>query len=114
MTVSGGEPWFTATPGGGEPLDGCRLGPVSGTLWHGIFENDAFRREYLAEVARLAGRDFTPAPDTDFGRARRAQFDTLADAVERHLDTGALLRLIEHGPPAGLPVLPPGAGEPRP
>ena len=81
---------------------------------HGIFENDAFRREYLAEVARLAGRDFTPAPDTDFGRARRAQFDTLADAVERHLDTGALLRLIEHGPPAGLPVLPPGAGEPRP
>jgi adenosylcobyric acid synthase len=114
VTVSGGEPWFTTAPGGGEPLDGCRLGPVSGTLWHGIFENDAFRREYLAEVARLAGRDFTPAPDTDFGQARRAQFDTLADAVERHLDTGALLRLIEHGPPSGLPALPPGAGEPRP
>jgi adenosylcobyric acid synthase len=114
VTVSGGEPWFTSEPGGGEPLDGCRLGPVSGTLWHGIFENDAFRRGYLAEVARLAGRDFAPAPDTDFGQARRAQFDTLADAVERHLDTAVLLRLIEQGPAPGLAVLSPGAGEPAP
>jgi adenosylcobyric acid synthase len=113
VTVSGGEPWFTSGPGGGDPLDGCRLGPVSGTLWHGVFENDAFRRGYLAEVARLAGRRFIPAPDTSFGQARQAQFDTLADAVERHLDIGALLRLIEHGPPSGMPVLrtgPHGAG----
>ena len=108
VEVHGGEPWFTSEPGGGAPLDGCRSGAVAGTLWHGILENDEFRRAYLTEIARMAGRDFTPAPDTSFAAARQAQFDTLADAVEEHLDTGALLRLIEHGPTPGLPTLRPG------
>ena len=109
VEVRGGEPWFTSEPEGrGTPLDGCRSGAVAGTLWHGIMENDEFRRAYLAEVARRAGRDFTPAPDTSFAAARQAQFDALADAVEEHLDTDALLRLIEHGPTPGLPSLRPG------
>jgi adenosylcobyric acid synthase len=109
VQTRGGEPWFTSEPGGrGTPLDGCRSGAVAGTLWHGILENDEFRRAYLAEIAGLAGRDFTPAPDTSFAAARQAQFDTLADAVEEHLDTDALLRLIEHGPTPGLPTLRPG------
>jgi adenosylcobyric acid synthase len=109
VDVDGGEPWFTSEPGGGgTALDGCRCGAVSGTLWHGILENDEFRRAYLTEIAGLAGRDFAPAPDTSFAAARQAQFDTLADAVEQHLDTGALLRLIEHGPTPGLPSLRPG------
>jgi adenosylcobyric acid synthase len=109
VEIRGGEPWFTSEPGGrGTPLDGCRSGAVHGTLWHGILENDEFRRAYLTEIARLAGRDFTPAPDTSFAAARQAQFDTLADAVEEHLDTAALLRLIEHGPTPGLPTLRPG------
>jgi adenosylcobyric acid synthase len=98
VEARGGDPWFTSEPGGGAALDGCRLGPVSGTLWHGVFENDAFRRAYLAEVAAMAGRDFTPAPDTSFAAARQLVFDTLADAVDTYLDTAALLRLIEHGP----------------
>ena len=105
VSVAGGEPWFTSEPGGGEPLDGCRAGPVSGTLWHGVFENDAFRQAYLAEVAGLAGREFVPVPGISFEAARQAQFDVLADAVERHCDTGALLRLTEHGPTPGMPVL---------
>ena len=84
--------------GSGTALDGCRYGAVSGTLWHGILENDDFRRAYLTETARLAGRNFAPAPDTSFAAARQAQFDTLANAVEEHLDTAALLRLIEQGP----------------
>jgi adenosylcobyric acid synthase len=109
VEVRGGEPWFTSEPaGGGTPLDGCRSGAVAGTLWHGIMENDEFRRCYLTEIARLAGRAFTPAPDTSFAAARQAQFDTLADAVEEHLDTDALLRLIEQGPTPGLPTLRPG------
>ncbi len=109
VEVRGGEPWFTSEKeGNGTALDGCRYGAVSGTLWHGILENDEFRRAYLTEVARLAGRNFTPAPDTSFAAARQAQFDTLADAVEEHLDTAALLRLIEHGPTPGLPRLRPG------
>ncbi len=110
VEVHGGEPWFTSEPGGGGiALDGCRLGPIRGTLWHGILENDAFRRAYITEVARIAGRDFAPAPDTSFGHARQTQFDKLADAVEDHLDTGALLHLIEHGPTAGMPILEPGS-----
>jgi adenosylcobyric acid synthase len=103
--VSGGRPWFTSQPSGGEALDGCQKGAVSGTLWHGIFENDAFRRSYLAETARLAGRDFVPAAGTCFAAARQAQFDALADAVESSLDTDALLRLIEQGPARSLPVV---------
>ncbi|MEV4012645.1 cobyric acid synthase [Nonomuraea angiospora] len=98
-----------ASVDGGEPfLDGCRAGNVWGTTWHGALENDGFRRAFLADVAARAGRDFAPAPGTDFAALREERLDALGDLVERHLDTGALLRLIEHGPP-DVPILPPGA-----
>jgi adenosylcobyric acid synthase len=94
---------------GGEPfLDGCREGSVWGTTWHGALENNGFRRAFLADVARRAGRDFTPAPDTDFAALREAQLDALGDLVEHHLDTEALTKLIESGAPSGLTVVPPG------
>ncbi|HYX61337.1 MAG TPA: cobyric acid synthase [Streptosporangiaceae bacterium] len=86
-------------------LDGCRRGPVWGTSWHGALENDEFRRRFLAEVAALAGRDFTPAPGTSFAAAREERLDVLADLVTAHLDTAALSRLIEEGPVPGLPAL---------
>ncbi|HEX6473300.1 MAG TPA: cobyric acid synthase [Streptosporangiaceae bacterium] len=89
-------------------LDGCRSGAVWGTSWHGILENDGFRRAFLADVASAAGRDFTPAPDVSFAALRAARLDALGDLVERHLDTGALVRLIEEGVPGDLPVVPPG------
>jgi adenosylcobyric acid synthase len=88
-------------------LDGCRAGSTWGTSWHGTLENDAFRRAFLAEVAVLAGRDFSPAPDTCFAAVREAKLDVLGDLVAGHLDTAALSRLIEDGPPRGLPVIPP-------
>lgn len=88
-------------------LDGWRQGPVWGTSWHGIFENDEFRRGFLAEVAAIAGRDFRPAPGTDFAALRAAQLDLLGDLVVDHLDTGAVLTLLAAGAPPGLPVLPP-------
>ncbi|NUT39773.1 MAG: cobyric acid synthase [Thermoactinospora sp.] len=87
VTVSGGEPF----------LDGCREGDVFGTTWHGALENDAFRRAFLQEVAALTGRDFTADPGTCFADLREERLDALGDLVERHLDTGALLRLIEKG-----------------
>jgi adenosylcobyric acid synthase len=91
---------------GSEPfLDGCRRGAVWGTSWHGVLENDEFRRAFLAEVAALAGRDFTPAPDTDFAAVRQERLEVLGDLVSAHLDTAALTRLIEDGPPPGLPTL---------
>jgi adenosylcobyric acid synthase len=93
-------------PAGSEPfLDGCRRGAVWGTSWHGVLENDEFRRAFLAEVAALAGRDFTPAPDTDFAAVRQARLDVLGDLVAGHLDTAALSGLITGGPPPGLPSL---------
>jgi adenosylcobyric acid synthase len=89
-------------------LDGCRVGAVWGTSWHGILENDGFRRAFLADVARAAGRDFTPAPDVSFAALRAARLDALGDLMERYLDTETVLRLIEEGAPADLPVVPPG------
>jgi adenosylcobyric acid synthase len=90
--------------------EGAAASPVFGTHWHGAFECDEFRRRFLAEVARLAGRSrFEVAPDTRFAAARERTLDLLGDLVERHLDTDALWRLIEDGPPAGLPFVPPGA-----
>jgi adenosylcobyric acid synthase len=90
-------------------LDGCRTGAVWGTHWHGSLESDGFRRAFLRRVAAVAGRDFAPAPDTVFGALREDRIDRIADLVEEHLDTAALLRLIEDGAPAGLPFVPPGA-----
>ncbi|MEU3446858.1 cobyric acid synthase [Streptomyces thermolilacinus] len=95
---------------GGEPfLDGCRVGAVWGTHWHGSLESDGFRRAFLREVAAAAGRRFVPAPDTSFGALREEQLDRLGDLIEEHADTDALLKLIESGPPGGLPFVPPGA-----
>ncbi len=106
--VLGGEAVFTGS--GGEPLDGCRAGPVWGTHWHGSLESDGFRRAFLRRVARDAGRTgFVPAPGTSFEALREEQLDRLGDLVEEHADTDGLLRLIESGPPAGLPFVPPGA-----
>ncbi|MGY1737932.1 cobyric acid synthase [Geodermatophilus sp. SYSU D00684] len=94
---------------GAEPfLDGGRAGSVWGTTWHGALENNGFRRAFLAEVARAAGRRFTPAPGTSFATVREQRLDALGDVVAEHADTDALWRLLEEGPPADLPLLPPG------
>ncbi len=83
---------------GGDALfadEGCRDGSVAGTSWHGLFENDTFRRAFLAEVGLAAGRSFVASPDCRFEDIREARFDRLADMVAEHLDTEALTRLIE-------------------
>ena len=95
---------------GGEPfLDGCRVGAVFGTTWHGIFENDGFRRAFLTEVAAMIGSGFTVAPDTNFAQIRQSRLDLLGDLVADHLDTSAIWQLIENGPTSGLPFISSGA-----
>ncbi len=95
VTVEGGEAF----------LNGCELGPVRGTTWHGIFDNDGFRRAFLRDLAARTGRDFTPAADVSFAAVRERRYDVLADLVEQHLDSAAVLDLIEHGVPADLPTI---------
>ncbi len=103
--VHRGEPALVAGP-----EEGSDGGHLLGTHWHGLLENDAFRRALLRRVAHLAGRPgFQPAPGTDFAAARAAQLDLLGDLVATHLDTAALIDLINNGPPVELPFVPPGA-----
>src|SRR4051812_10290238 len=92
---------------GGEPVvedEGCRVDGVAGLSWHGALEHDDFRRAYLERVAAARGQRFVPGT-TAFADARAQRLDVLGDLVERHLDTDALTRLIEGGPPAGLPTI---------
>jgi adenosylcobyric acid synthase len=89
-----------------EPDEGALTGPIAATHWHGLLDNDAFRRELLRWAATHANRPgFTPAPDVRVADVREAQLDLLADLVTTHLDTAAITTLIEHGAPAGLPTL---------
>jgi adenosylcobyric acid synthase len=97
------------TADGGEPFPGgCATGAVLGTTWHGIFESDGFRRALLRRAAAAAGRAFDPGRIA-FAQVRERKLDTLADLVDGHMNTAALLDLIGHGAPAGLPFIPPGA-----
>ena len=79
--------------GAAEPfLDGCRVGPVWGTMWHGAFENDDFRRAWLAQIAGDAGSAWRPARTAPpFRNRRETMIDVLADAVEQHLDLELIL-----------------------
>lgn len=84
-----------SSAGGAEFIGGTCSGAVAGTLWHGLMENDRFRRDYLSQVAAESGRAFTVAPDTDFAAVRQARFDRLADMIADHADTVALRELID-------------------
>ena len=79
--------------GDAEPfLDGCRQAQVWGTMWHGALENDDFRRAWLADIAASAKSDWHPHPDAPaYGAHRETMINTLADAMEQHVDLGLLL-----------------------
>ncbi|MGX7824947.1 cobyric acid synthase [Actinokineospora sp. 24-640] len=102
---SGAAALVTLPDGRGE---GAVSGPVLGTHWHGLLENDGVRRELVTWAAGLAGRAFT-AGQVSFAQVRSAQVEVLGDLVAEHLDTAAVWRLIEGGAPSGLPFVPPGA-----
>jgi adenosylcobyric acid synthase len=95
------EPWFQA----GDDLHGLAHGAVFGTHWHGLLDNDDFRRDWLTEVAEAAGRTgFSVADDTDVVARRDAQLDRIADLLAAHLDVDAVLGLLD-GPPPRRPHL---------
>ena len=104
VTVEGGEHLFA-------PGEGCRVGSVLGTVWHGALESDGVRRALLTEVAAATGRQWEPGT-VAFEAVRQARLDALGDLVADHLDTRAVRALLEGGAPAGLPFIPPGAPAP--
>ncbi len=87
VTVEGGRELFSG--------EGCVSGSVSGSTWHGLLENDEWRRRFVTDVARSAGRRFVVASGTDFARRREERIDALADLIEEHLDTAALQELLD-------------------
>ena len=91
-------------------LDGFRHRAVWGSIWHGAFEHDEFRRAWLTEVAAQAQVAWHASEHSPgFSGLRDTMLDRLADAIEQDLDTDYLLRIIEHGPDPDLPFIPPGA-----
>jgi adenosylcobyric acid synthase len=73
---------------------------VFGTHWHGLLDNDDFRRAWLTGVADAAGRSgFVVADDTNVAARRGAQLDLIAGLLASHLDVGAVLGLLDGPPP---------------
>jgi adenosylcobyric acid synthase len=96
----GGEPLFV----GDDFEEGCWAGAVYGTSWHGVMESDGFRRGFLRRVAESRGLDWTPG-DESFAAAREGRLERLGDLISENVDRDALLRLIDDGPPPGLPFV---------
>jgi adenosylcobyric acid synthase len=79
---------------------GIRHGGVYGTHWHGLLDNDALRRQWLADAALAVDRSgYVVADDIDVASRRDAQLDLMADLLSAHLDIDAVIALLEHGPP---------------
>ena len=100
--LHGGAPLISTDAGEDE---GCAVHGTLGTSWHGLLEHDDARRALLRWVAERRGLRFQPAPGIEFAAERERQLDALGDLMEEHLDTQALLTLLERGVPADLPDL---------
>ena len=75
-------------------------GAVFGTHWHGLLDNDDFRRAWLTRVAAAAGRGrVRRRRDTNVAARRDAQLDLIADLLASHLDVDAVLGLLDGPPP---------------
>lgn len=97
---SGGVPLFTT----GSSEEGCRVGAVFGTSWHGVMESDDFRRSFLLWVAEERGPDWMPGEES-FADARETRLEKLGDLIAENVDREALLRLVEGGALGRLPTI---------
>jgi len=96
--LTDGHPATVESPAAQGFLDGWSVGQVWGTMWHGAFESDDFRRAWLAQVALAAGSQWRPHADgPGFAARRERMLDTLADALEAHVDIDALLSFTRVG-----------------
>ncbi len=96
------EGWFDVDS---EP-QGIVRGAVFGTHWHGLFDNDDFRRAWLTLVGDAAGRSrFVVADDVNVAARRDAQLDLIAELLASHLDVDTVTGLLEGPPPRRLHVV---------
>ncbi|OBC02272.1 cobyric acid synthase [Mycobacterium sp. 852002-40037_SCH5390672] len=102
VTRCGEERWFDSDA---DPQpQGVVRGAVFGTHWHGVLDNDEFRRAWLTRVADAAGRGGFMVGDTNVAARRDAQLDVAADLLASHLDIEGILSLLD-GPPPQRPHL---------
>jgi adenosylcobyric acid synthase len=87
--------WFDVNS---EP-HGIMRGAVFGTHWHGLLDNDDFRRAWLTRVASAAGRTGFVVADTNVAARRDTQLDLIAELLASHLDIDAVLGLLDGPPP---------------
>jgi adenosylcobyric acid synthase len=79
---------------------GIMRGAVFGTHWHGLLDNDDFRRDWLTRIAEAAGRSgFIVADDVNVAARRDSQLELMADLLASHLDVDAVLGLLDGPPP---------------
>jgi adenosylcobyric acid synthase len=103
--------WFDPGSEQSEP-HGIMRGAVFGTHWHGLLDNDDFRRAWLTFVADAAGRGgFVVADDVNVVARRDAQLDLIAELLAAHLDVDAFLGLLD-GPPPHRPYVASALREP--
>ncbi|MDH4224961.1 MAG: cobyric acid synthase [Deltaproteobacteria bacterium] len=81
-----------AMAGEQEDSDGAAAGNVVGTMLHGLLENDSLRAGLLAGVRQSRG--LASPPDSGKIPGRMAEYDRLADVVERCLDMARLKDII--------------------
>ena len=89
------ERWF----GGDSEPHGIVRGAVFGTHWHGLLDNDDFRRSWLTRVAGAAGRRGFVVGNTNVASRRDSQLDLIADLLAANLDVDAVLGLLDGPPP---------------
>ena len=77
---------------------------VFGTHWHGLLDNDEFRRDWLTRAAEAAGVGGFRVGRVSVAERRDAQLDLMADLLAAGLDLDAVLGLLD-GPPPCAPVI---------
>jgi adenosylcobyric acid synthase len=77
---------------------GIRRDTIYGTHWHGLLDNNNFRRRWLTEAAAHKP-GFAVAEEVDVTARRDGQLDLMSDLLTAHLDVDAVLALLDDGPP---------------